>query len=93
MGKLLEKGVVQELLLLCEAHLKLHKGQMRAQKNKCAIDVTVIMVENVHRSWDQKKVTGALFMVLKSAFDYVSNGKLAQQMRDLKIDNNLIGWT
>lgn len=63
---------------------------MRARKNRCAIDVAAIMVENVHRSWDQKKVAGALFMNVKGAFDYVSKMKLAQWMRELKIDNDLI---
>lgn len=50
------------------------------------------MVKNVYKSWDQKKVVGALFMEVKDAFDYVFRVKLAQQMRDFKIDNDLIGW-
>ena len=49
------------------------------------------MVKNVYRSWDQKKVAGVLFMDVKGAFDYISRVKLAQQMRELKIDNDLIG--
>lgn len=93
MGKLLEKVVAEELSLFCETHLKLHKGQMGARKNRCAIDATAIMIENVHESWDEGKVAGALFMDVKGAFDYVSRVKLAQRMRELKIDNDLTGWT
>ena len=93
MGKLLEKVVAEELSLFCETHLKLHKGQMGARKNRCAIDATAIMIENVHESWDEGKVAGALFMDVKGAFDYVSRVKLAQRMRELKLDNDLIGWT
>lgn len=37
-SKLLEKVVVEELALFCKANLKLHKGQIRAQK----IDVQLI---------------------------------------------------
>lgn len=32
-------------------------------------------------------------MHVKGAFDYVSRAKLGQQMRDLGIDNDLIGLT
>ena len=32
-------------------------------------------------------------MDIKGAFDYVSQAKLVQWMKDLGIDNDLIGWT
>lgn len=47
MGKLVEKLIAEELAQFCETHLKLHKGQMGAQKNRCAIDAAAIMVNNV----------------------------------------------
>lgn len=30
---------------------------------------------------------------MKGAFDHVSRGKLLQRMKELRIDNDLIGWT
>lgn len=93
MGKLVEKVIAEELAQFCETHLKLHKGQMGARKNRCAIDAAAIMVDSVHKIWNQKKIAGALFMDVKGAFDYVSRVKLAQRMKELGIDNDLIGWT
>lgn len=36
------------------------------------IDAAAIMVDSIHKSWDQKKIAGTLFMDVKGAFDYVS---------------------
>lgn len=45
----------------------------------------------MHKSWNQKKVAEVLFMNVKVAFDYVSKVKLAQWIKELKINNSLIG--
>lgn len=78
MSKLLEKVIAGDLSLFCKANLKLHKGKIRALKNRYAINEAVIMVENMRRSWDQKKMVRVLFMDVKGAFDYVFRVKLAQ---------------
>ena len=72
MGKLVEKVVAEELLQFCETHLKLHKSQMGARKNWCAIDAVAIMVDSIHKIWEEKKIAGTLLMDVKGAFDYVS---------------------
>lgn len=92
MSKLLEKLIVKELSRFYKANLKLYKGQIDVRKNRYTIDGAAIIVENMHRSWDQKKIVKVLFIYIKRAFDYISRGMLAQRIRDLKIDNNLIGW-
>ena len=63
---------------------------MKAQKSKCAINTVAIMVDSIHKIWDQKKMIRTLLMDIKRAFDYVSGLKPAQQMRQLGIDNDLI---
>ncbi len=88
MGKLVEKVVVEELSQFCETNLKLHKGQMGARKSRCAIDAVAIMVDRIHKVWDEKKIAKTLLMDVKGAFDYVSRLKLAQRMRQLGIDND-----
>lgn len=35
------------------------------------------MVDNVHKSWNQKKVLEELFIDIKGVFDYISRVKLA----------------
>ena len=77
-GKLVEKVVAEELLQFCETYLKLHKGQMGVRKNRCAVDTVAIMVDSIHKIWDQKKMGGTLLIDVKGAFDYVSRLKLAQ---------------
>lgn len=61
------------------------------RKSRCAIDVAAIIVDNIHKIWGEEKIAASLDV--KGAFDYVSLVKLAQQMKELEIDNNLIGWT
>lgn len=51
------------------------------------------MIYRVHEAGKSKQVVGALLMNVKDAFDHVFWAKLAQQMVDLGIDNDPIGWT
>ena len=92
MRKLVEKVVAEEPSQFCE-YLKLYKGQIGARKNRCAVDAIAIMVDSIYKVWDEKKIAGALLMDIKGAFDYVSRLKFAQRIRQLRIDNDLIGWT
>ena len=92
MGKL-EKVVAHELSQFYELNHKLHKSQMGAQKSRCAIDAAAIMIDNIHRIWAEMNVGASLLMDVKGAFNYVSRVKLAQQMRQLEIDDDLISWT
>lgn len=78
MGKFVEKVIAEELSRFCETNLKLHKGQMGARKSRCAIDAAIIMVDNIHKIWEEKKIAVSLLMDVKGAFDYVSRVKLAQ---------------
>ena len=45
--KVVEKTVAEELTMVCEAGLKLHKGQMGARKRRCAIDAVAAMLHKV----------------------------------------------
>ncbi len=54
---------------------------MGARKSRCTIDAATIMVDNVHKIWEEKKIAASLLIDVKGAFDYVSYVKLAQQMR------------
>ena len=86
--KLVEKVVAEELLRFSEINLKLHKGQIGARKTRCAINASAIMFDNIHKIWEEKKIQASLLMDIKRTFDYVSRVKLAQQMRQLGVDND-----
>ena len=92
-GKLVEKVVIEKLSRFYKINLKLHKGQIGAQKRRCAIDTSAIIVYNIHKIWEKKKIAASLLMDVKGAFDYIFQIKFTQQIRQLGEDNDLIGWT
>lgn len=73
--------------------MKLHKHQMEVPKNRCIVDTIAIIVDGIHKIQEEKKIAKTLLIDIKSAFDYVSRLKLAQQMRQLGVNNDLIRWT
>ncbi len=83
MRKLVEKVIAEELSRFCEINLKLHKGQLEVEKSRSAIDVAAIMIDNIHKIWEEKKIAALLLMDVKEVFDYVSRVKLGQQIRQL----------
>ena len=93
LGKVVEKLVAEKLSQFCEAQGKLHKGQMGGRRHRSAIDAAALMIHKVHKTWEDKQIAGALLMDVKGAFDYVSRAKLVQRMKELDIDDDLIGWT
>ncbi len=44
---------------------------MGARKERSAIDAVSVLVHTVQESWEEKKITGALFMDVKRAFDHI----------------------
>ena len=92
-GKVVEKLVAGKLSQFCEDQGKLHKGQMGERKHRSAIDAAALMIDKLHKVWEDRQIAGALLMDVKGAFDYVSRAKLVQRMKDLGIDDDLIGWT
>lgn len=92
-NKVVEKLVAEQLSQFCERFGKLHKGQMGAIKRRSAIDAAAILVQQVHKIWENKKIAGALLMDVKGAFDHVSRAELGKRMCQLGIDDDLIGWT
>lgn len=66
---------------------------MGARKCRCAIDAVTIMVNNIYKIWGEKRIAASLLIDVKGAFDYVFRVTPAQRMRQLGIDNDLIGWS
>lgn len=60
-------------------------------KKKCAINATLIIVDNKYKIWNKKKVYIALLINVKAAFDYIFKLNLIYQIKESEIDNNLIG--
>lgn len=50
MGKIQEKVVAKRLLQFCETSAKLHPGQMKAWKERCAIAALALLVHQVEQT-------------------------------------------
>lgn len=69
----MEKIVAQKLSQFCESYQKLYMGQMKVLKDRCVVNALAIMIIDMYHVLDQEKMMITLLMVVKRAFDYVSN--------------------
>lgn len=91
--KLAREVLLKKPAMICEAGLKLRKGQMGARKRRCAVDAVAAMLHKVQEIWSRKRFAEALFMNVKEVFDHVNNDKLICRIQEMKIDDDLINWT
>jgi hypothetical protein len=91
MGKIVEK-VVATLLSETIDH-KLHKGQFGCRKRHSVTDAAACMTEHVYQNWGRGKISGALLMDVKGAFDHVSRTCLTNRLQELEADPELVRWT
>ena len=52
--KVVEKFIAEQLSQFCKAEEKLHKKQMGGKKNCSAIDVMVLVIHKVYKTWKAK---------------------------------------
>jgi hypothetical protein len=71
-----EKVAITAIVNFCETNELLYKGQFGCRKQRSAIDAVVKLIYIIEKAWSQKKLLGALFMNVKSAFDYVVKERL-----------------
>lgn len=69
--KLVEKIVIEKLLYFYKINLKLHNSQIRAWKRKYAIDAAVIIVDNIHKIQEKKKIIALLLIDMKKTFNNI----------------------
>ena len=93
LGKVVEELVAEQILQFYESNEILHNNQMRARKNRSAINALAMLVQKVQDIWKNWQIVWVLLMDVKEVFDQVSQMKLAQSMADLGIDDDFIGWT
>ena len=93
MGRIVEKVIVAQLLHYREKFAKLHPGQLRTQKQRCAINAVAALVHKMQKCWEKKKLAAALFLDVKRAFNHISKNRLIERMIDMGVDRDLIKWT
>jgi len=92
-GKLVEQTAAHLIADHLERKRALHEGQYGCHKWQSCVDAVAVLMNCTQQVWAGKKVAGALFMDVKSAFNNVSKTHLGKRMQVLGIEPDLIRWT
>jgi len=92
-SKLLERTAAHLIADHPERKRGLHKGQFGCRKRRSCVDAVAILMNRTQKAWGKKKVAGALFMDVKSAFNDVDKTFLGKRMEGLGVEADLIRWT
>jgi len=71
----------------------LHDGQYGCRKWRSCVDPVAVLMNRTQQAWKEKRVSGALFMDVKSAFNNISKVHLGKRMEALGVEPDLIRWT
>lgn len=63
---------------------------MGGKKYQLAINATAFMIDKLYKIWEDEPIPGTLLIDVKRIFDYVTQAKLVQRIKNLGIDNDLI---
>jgi len=92
-SKLLERRAAHLIADHLERKRGLYEGQFGCRKRRSCVDTVTILMNRTQKAWAGKKVAGALFMDVKSAFNNVDKTILGQRMEVLGLEADLIRWT
>ena len=68
-GKLVERTAAHLIADHLERKRALHEGQYGCRKRRSCVDAVAVLMNCTQQAWAGKKVAGALFMDVKSAFN------------------------
>jgi hypothetical protein len=89
-GKILEKIMANRIGYLAEKYEILHHQQMGGRRQKSAVDAVMALIHDIEASKQEKKITSALLVDLKGAFDNVSKACLLETMANLGCPKKLL---
>jgi len=92
-AKLVERMAAHLIADHLERSKGLHEGQFGCRKRRSCVDAVATLMNRTQQEWDNKRVAGALFMDVKSAFNNVSKAHLGRRMEALGLEPDLIRWT
>jgi len=76
-----------------EREQALREGPYGCHKRRSCVDAVAILMNHTQDMWATKKMAGALFMDIKSAFKNVNKTYLGKCMQAPRIESDLIRWT
>jgi len=92
-SKLLERTAAHLIADHLERKQGLHQGQFGCRKRRSCVDAVAILMNRTQQAWKKKRVAGALFMDVKSAFNNINKTVLGKRMEELGVEADLIRWT
>jgi len=92
-SKLVERTAAHLIANHLERKRGLHDGQYGCRKRRSCVDAVAVLMNRTQQAWQEKRVAGALFMDVKSAFNNVSKAHLGKRMEALGVELDLIRWT
>ena len=92
-SKLLERTAAHLIADHLERKRGLHEGQFGCRKRRSCVDAVAILMNRTQKAWSERKVAGALFMDVKSAFNNVNKALLGNRMEELGLEADLIRRT
>jgi len=90
LGKLVEKTAAHLIADQLERHRSLHEGQFGCRRRRACVDAVAVLINKSHQAWNRNRITGALLMDVKSAFNNVRRGHLIGHMMELGVENDLV---
>jgi hypothetical protein len=85
-SKLVERTAGHLIADHLERKKGLHEGQYGCRKRRSCIDAVAVLMNRTQQAWGGKKIAGALFMDVKSAFNKVSKTHLGKRMEALELE-------
>lgn len=92
LGKISERIFAQRLSFLAETTTLLHHSQIGSRLHKSAIDAALLLANEVEVNKRIKRITTALFLDIKGAFDHVAKNRLLAILQKLGLPISLISW-
>ena len=92
LSKIIEKAVCVQLQAYLQENCLLSPFQSGFRKNHSTQAAVTYFCDNIYRSMDSGKLTGALFIDLRKAFDTVSHERLISKLSRYGIRDQELSW-
>ena len=92
LGKIAEKIIAARLAYLTKTTNLLHFDQIGGRRKKSAIDTVMTLIHDIQLAKQDRKVTSALFIDVKRAFNHVSANQLIKIYINLGLPKSLYSW-
>ena len=92
LGKVMESIITEILSYLTETHELLPPQHYGGRPGRSAEDALMILSENIHQAWREKKIYTAIFMEIAGAFNNVHHERLIHNLRKRRIPQKLTSW-